>query len=111
MNSMCKAIWYIESHFGSALSFSGVAKVAGMLKFHLVRASGIHSGQSVMRYVRATRLSEAAKRLIGGNDGILDVALEAGYNAHEAFTRAFGAQFGITPDQLSTPAPLKISSL
>lgn len=100
MNSLGKAVWYIETHFGSEISLADVAEAAGMSKFHLVRAFGMYSGYSVMRYVRARRLSEAAKRLASGRCGILDVALEAGYQSHEAFTRAFRDQFGVTPNQL-----------
>jgi AraC family transcriptional regulator len=100
MKSIGKALWYIESHFGSDISLSDVANAAKVSKYHLVRLFGLYTGNSVMRHVRARRLSEAAKRLVNGADGILDVALEAGYGSHEAFTRAFSEQFGITPDQL-----------
>jgi len=99
MNPIGRAVWYIEMHFGSEISLVDVAQASGLSKFHLVRAFGTYAGRSVMRYVRARRLSEAAKRLAIEPSGILDVALEAGYNSHEAFTRAFKAQFGITPDQ------------
>lgn len=100
MNSLGKAIWYIESHFEGDITLDNVAKAAGLSKFHLVRAFSIYAGQSVMRYVRARRLSEAAKRLATENCTILDVAIGAGYGSHEAFTRAFGKQFGLSPDQL-----------
>jgi AraC family transcriptional regulator len=52
-----------------------------------------------MRYVRGRRLSEAARALAGGAPDILAVALDAGYGSHEAFTRAFRDQFGMTPEQ------------
>ena len=97
MDSLGKAVWYIETHFGSEISLDDVACEAGLSKFHLVRAFGTHAGQSVMRYVRARRLSEAARCLAKGNIGILDVAIDAGYGSHEAFTRAFKDQFGVTP--------------
>ena len=100
MNSLGKAVWYIENHFTGEITLGDVAEAAGLSKFHLVRAFGAYSGQSVMRYVRARRLSEAAKRLVITNCSILDIALEAGYGSHEAFTRAFGEQFGISPDHL-----------
>ena len=100
MKSLNKAVWYIETHFGEEVSLPDVADAAGLSKFHLVRAFSITTGQSVMRYVRGRRLSEAAKRVASENCGILDVALEAGYNSHEAFTRAFKERFGITPDRL-----------
>lgn len=34
----------------------------------------------------------------------MEVALEAGYGSHEAFTRAFSAQFGTTPEQVRARA-------
>ena len=51
-----------------------------------------------MRYVRARRLTEAARALAGGAPDILSLALEADYGSHEAFTRAFRDHFGITPE-------------
>jgi len=38
--------------------------------------------------------------LMNGAPDILNVALAAGYSSHEAFTRAFREQFGITPEML-----------
>src|SRR6202035_3694269 len=55
-------------------------------------------GRSVMTYVRGRRLSEAARSLANGAPDILAVALDAGYDSHEAFTRAFRDQFGMTPE-------------
>ncbi len=107
MNPIGRAVWYIEMHFGSEISLVDVAQASELSKFHLVRAFGTYAGRSVMRYVRARRLSEAAKRLAIEGGGILDVALEAGYNSHEAFTRAFKEQFGITPDQFRRNPDLK----
>jgi AraC family transcriptional regulator len=51
-----------------------------------------------MRYVRARRLSEAARALAGGAPDILSLALDADYGSHEAFTRAFRDHFGVTPE-------------
>jgi len=51
-----------------------------------------------MTYVRGRRLTEAARGLARGAPDILAVALEWGYNSHEAFTRAFRDQFGLTPE-------------
>jgi AraC family transcriptional regulator len=49
---------------------------------------------------RGRRLTEAARTLAGGAPDILAVALDAGYGSHEAFTRAFRDQFGLTPEVL-----------
>jgi AraC family transcriptional regulator len=98
MNAVGKAIWFIESHFAGELSLDDVAAAAGLSRYHMVRAFGYATGQSVMRYVRARRLSEAARALAQGAPDILSVALDAGYGSHEAFTRAFRDRFGQTPE-------------
>jgi AraC family transcriptional regulator len=98
MNPAQKALWYIESHLGQALTLDEISGVAGISRFHMVRAFAAATGFSVMRYVRARRLSEAAHALAAGAPDILALALDADYGSHEAFTRAFRDHFGVTPE-------------
>ena len=98
MNPIGKALWYIEAHFREEVTLDDIAAVAGVSRFHLSRAFPAAAGQSVMRYVRARRLGEAARTLAGGAGDILSVALDAGYGSHEAFSRAFREHFGLTPE-------------
>jgi AraC family transcriptional regulator len=98
MGPVAKALWFIESHFASEMTLAEIAAVSGVSRFHMARAFGVTTGHSVMRYVRARRLSEAARTLALGAPDIMMVALEAGYGSHEAFTRAFRDQFGLTPE-------------
>lgn len=95
-----RALWVIDRNLGRDLSLGEIAQACDVSRHHLAHAFGEASGMSVMAYVRARRLSEAARALAGGASSILDVALEAGYGSHEAFTRAFGAQFGASPEQV-----------
>lgn len=44
-------------------------------------------------------LERAAYRLLTTDRHVLDVALEAGYSSHEAFTRAFERAYGSTPSR------------
>jgi AraC family transcriptional regulator len=99
-NPVGKALWFIESHFTEELTLEDVASVAGVSRYHMARVFGIATGCSVLRYVRGRRLTEAARTLAGGAPDILAVALDAGYGSHEAFTRAFRDQFGLTPEAL-----------
>jgi AraC family transcriptional regulator len=117
MNPVGKALWYIESHFAGEIALDDVARVSGVSRYHLSRAFGTATGHSLMRYVRGRRLSEAARALSAGASDILSVALDAGYGSHEAFTRAFRDQFGLTPeavraqrslDNLALLEPLKM---
>jgi AraC family transcriptional regulator len=98
MNPAQKALWFIESHLADELTLDGIAGVAGISRFHMVRAFAAATGLPVMRYVRARRLTEAARALAKGAPDILTLALEADYGSHEAFTRAFREHFGLTPE-------------
>ncbi|PQV53975.1 AraC family transcriptional regulator [Paraburkholderia sp. BL21I4N1] len=100
MDPVGKALWFIESHFADELTLDDIADCGCVSRFHMARAFEAATGLSVMRYVRARRLSEAARRLAGGAPDILAVAINAGYGSHEAFTRAFREQFGLTPEAL-----------
>jgi len=106
MNPAQKALWFIESHLAEALTLDEVAGVAGISRFHMVRAFAAATGLPVMRYVRARRLTEAARALANGAPDILTLALEADYGSHEAFTRAFRDHFGITPEAVRATSHL-----
>src|SRR5690606_10098180 len=102
MNPVNTALWYVERHFDRELTLDDIALHANVSTFHLTRAFMAATGQSLMRYVRSRRLTEAARALARGDTEIIDVALAACYGSHEAFTRAFCAQFGITPEAVRT---------
>jgi AraC family transcriptional regulator len=96
-----KALWTIERNLDRALTLAELADACGASHFHLAHAFGQATGISVMQYVRARRLTEAAESLAAGNaPDILSLALDAGYGSHEAFSRAFRAQFGTTPEKV-----------
>lgn len=102
MNPVEKAIWFIEGHFAEDITLDDIAASAGISRFYMSRAFAVFTGRSVSGYLRGRRLTEAAKILSKGAPDILCVALGAGYNSHEAFTRAFRDQFGFTPEQVRT---------
>lgn len=111
MNPVGKALWYIESHFSAQLSLEEIADIGGVSRYHMTRAFGAATGHSIMRYVRGRRLTEAARALSSGAPDILAVAIEAGYGSHEAFTRAFRDQFGVTPEEVRAQRRIDILNL
>jgi AraC family transcriptional regulator len=111
MNPAEKALWFVESHFARDISLDEVAAVGGVSRYHMTRAFAAATGMPVIAYAKARRLSEAAKKLSQGAPDILSIALDAGYGSHEAFTRAFRDQFGITPEQLRSGRVLDIIQL
>jgi AraC family transcriptional regulator len=111
MNPVEQAVWFIESHFAQPLDLDEIARSGGISRFHMCRAFVVATGRPVIGYLRARRLTEAARQLAKGAPDILSVALEAGYGSHEAFTRAFRDQFGTTPERVRATRdldPLKL---
>ena len=62
----------------------------------VVKAS---TGEGPGRFRRRILLERAAFRLLTESSSVLDVAVEAGYASHEAFTRAFQRDYGAPPAQ------------
>jgi AraC family transcriptional regulator len=106
LNPVGKALWFIETHFEGDLTLDDIANNAGCSRFHMTRAFGDATGHSIMRYVRGRRLTESARILARGAPDILTVALQVGYGSHEAFTRAFREQFGVTPESVRAEGTL-----
>jgi AraC family transcriptional regulator len=92
-----RALWVIDRNLSRPLSLADIAAACGVSRHHLAHAFGETVGMTVMEYVRARRLSDAARALADGAQDILDLAIASGYGSHEAFTRAFRARFGATP--------------
>ena len=106
VDPIAKAIWFIEFRSGDTIDLDAIAESAGLSRYHLTRAFCEVTGQSIMRYLKGRRLTEAARALAAGATNILAVALDAGYGSHEAFTRAFRDQFGVTPESVRAQASL-----
>ncbi len=100
MSVVQKALWFVEYSLAKPVGLSDLAEVAGLSPYHMARAYMDVTGMPPIRYVRMRKLTVAAQSLAGGAPDILNVALEAGYGSHEAFSRAFRDAFGVTPEGL-----------
>lgn len=100
MSLINRALFVIERNLQRDLSLGGVAEGCGVSRFHLAHAFGDGTGLAVMEYVRRRRLTESAYALAAGARDIMEVALDYGYGSHEAFSRAFKAEFGRTPEEV-----------
>ena len=90
---------YIYRHINETLSLEEVCSVSGYSQRHALRMFKALLHKPVFAYIRDLRLRIAAVRLIRPEfqGGILDAALDAGYESHEGFTKAFGGYFGVSP--------------
>jgi AraC family transcriptional regulator len=107
MSLINRALFVIERNLDRELSLAEIASACTVSRFHLAHSFGEATGLSVMEYVRGRRLSEAAGELESGATDILALALKFGYASHEAFTRAFKTQFGMTPEAVRAAGSTK----
>lgn len=111
MSAIVRTLWFIESRFREEVSLDDLATATGLSRFYLSRMFPMATGYTVSGYLRGRRLTEAARVLAKGAPDILSVALEAGYNSHEAFTRAFRDHFGLTPEEVRRRGNLEMLNL
>ena len=86
---------------GGELDLETLSGVAAFSPHHFHRQFTATFGITVHRYVQLARLKRASHRLAGG-DSVTDVALEAGYEAPDAFARAFRRRLGQSPSSFRT---------
>ena len=96
-SGLASAIAYIRAHLDESLDLAALATRAGFSPFHFHRVFRALVGESLGAYIRRERLQRAALALRNGKREITELALEAGYETHSAFTRAFNEHFGVTP--------------
>lgn len=92
-----RGVDYIEENLDVNLSLADVAGVSGLSAWHFQRVFKAFTQETLKGYIRLRRLSIALERLTGSEAKILDIALLAGFESQESFTRAFKKIFTITP--------------
>ncbi|MDD2700881.1 MAG: AraC family transcriptional regulator [Sideroxydans sp.] len=95
-----KVFDFIDQHLDESLSVEQLSQVAHFSKFHFHRQFSDYCGISVMRYIQLMRLKRASYRLVFNTlERITDIALDAGFENPESFSRAFKNTFGQTPSE------------
>ncbi|MGH3361053.1 MAG: helix-turn-helix transcriptional regulator [Nocardioides sp.] len=68
-------------------------------RFHFDRMIRSVAGEPPRAFRRRILLERAAYRMITTSAPLIDIAVEAGYGSHEAFTRAFTRAYGARPGE------------
>ena len=92
-----RVLTHIQEHLDEALDLEELARLACFSSFHFHRIFAAMTGETIADHVRRLRLERAALELRSGAKQVIQVALDAGYEAHEAFTRAFKSAYGVSP--------------
>jgi AraC family transcriptional regulator len=91
------SIDFIEAHLAEEISLGDVARQAFMSLASFYRLFYGFTGYSAKEYIRLRRLNFAALRLLVTDYPTIEIALDAGFESQESFTKAFRAAVGVTP--------------
>lgn len=95
-----RVLEYIDQRSGEDLGVARLAAVAALSACHFHRQFSALFGIGVARYVHLLRLKRATHQLAYRQSmSVLDVALDNGYTAPEAFSRALRRHIGQSPRQ------------
>lgn len=91
---------YIDQHLDEELSVEHLSQVAHLSKFHFHRQFSNYCGVSISRYIQLMRLKRASYRLVFNSlEPIIEIAMDAGFENPESFSRAFKQTFAQTPSE------------
>src|SRR3979409_217756 len=95
---MRRVLDHIDRHLDRDLDLETVSGVAAFSKFHFHRQFTATFGLSVHRYVQLAPMKRASHRLACTRaPTVTEIAMDAGYDAPDAFARAFRQRFGQSP--------------
>ena len=88
---VCK---YIARHLDEPLSLETLSAIAHSSPYHFHRQFSAYTGIPLYRYIQWLRLRRACWRLaFNPRDKVIDIALDAGFQNAESFSRAFRTAF------------------
>jgi AraC family transcriptional regulator len=97
---LLRVLAYIHTHIDETPRLEKLGEIAGVSAFHLQREFTRATGHSPLRRMQLLRLKRASVRLLfQAGRSITDIALEAGYQNAESFTRAFQKRLGQSPSE------------
>ena len=108
--AIASSIDYIEENLRVKFSLDDIAARAGLSKYYLHRIFKSLTGQSIMEYAQARRLTSSITELSRTDERIIDIALDYGFEYEQSYIRAFRKKFGCTPMRIRTgPISLELT--
>lgn len=95
-----KVVRMIEHESDVGSSIGAMAKVARLSPYHFLRVFQQQTGLTPHQYLLRTRLRNAATRLAGDGEKIVDIAFACGFGDVSNFNRVFRREFGRSPREL-----------
>lgn len=93
-----RVLRHIAESADATLSNAALAALCGMSPAHFSREFHRAVGLPPHKFIVKCRLDRAAKMLVEGNTGILEIGQDCGFASASHFSRVFSAHFGLSPN-------------
>jgi AraC family transcriptional regulator len=90
---------HIQKNLDREMALEELSKKAHFSQYHFHRIFRGLVGESLKEHIRRLRLERAASYLKYTEKPVIDIAFDAGYQTHEAFSRAFKLAFAVSPSE------------
>lgn len=105
---------YIEKNINHKINLQDISENVGLSKYYLHRMFKALTGESIIEYAQARKLSASINELANSKMRIIDIALDYGFDHEQSYIRAFRKKFGFTPlkvrsDQVSIEITEKLN--
>ena len=94
-----RGIDYIEANLDFDIRLAEVASAAGISQWHFQRIFKALTNETLKTYIRSRRMANALEKLLTTKIRIIDIALSAGFESQESFSRVFKQTFNMTPNE------------
>lgn len=106
---IAEAIGYVNLNFRNDLTLLSIEKKFGLPQSYFCREFKKRTGKKFVDYVTEKRLTYA-KRLLKGDNKVVDVCFESGFGSVRNFNRVFKAKYGVTPSEFVKSKDTSIKS-
>jgi AraC-like DNA-binding protein len=88
---------HIDRYYATPLDLAGLARVAGVSKFHFARSFEAAYGETPIRYLTRRRIERAQDLLRAANLTVTEVCMMVGFASLGSFSSRFSALVGESP--------------
>lgn len=97
LNAVTRVVTHLTANLDASADLPALADLANLSPYHFHRIFRGMVGETPLELLRRLRLERAAHELRTTDTPITQLAFRAGFETHEAFTRAFRVAFGDAP--------------
>jgi transcriptional regulator GlxA family with amidase domain len=94
---IAEVLRHLESSAVQYLRLEDLARMAGLSRYHFLRAFKSVTGVTPHQWVLRARLRDTAHRLATSRSPVTEIAFDAGFTDLSNFIRGFVAKYGVSP--------------